>query len=175
MALRRLRWIATTTNAFPPEHSGFCPRCCTLDSLADEVTTSEEAKYRGHYCILVLLDVRSVFDCLPHASILDALRDLGVCGLMFDYLESILSGRTLCVRSTMSGPDPVTAGVPQDRILCPFLFNLALAKLPDYIMACEVHVAIYVDNFTLFACGPGHHRAALLEFSRGSSTRLTHS
>lgn len=168
MALRRLRWIATATNAFPPEQSGFRPRRCTFDSLADVIATLEEAKYRGDYGILVLLDVRSAFDCLPHASILDALRDLGVCGRMFDYLESFLGDRTLRVRvgSTISGPHSVTAGVPQGSILSPFLFNLALAKLPDYIpcnTACEVHVAIYADDIALFACGPGRHRAALLE------------
>lgn len=167
MALRRLRWITTATNAFPPEQSGFRPSRCTFDSLADVVSTLEEAKFRGEYGILVLLDVKSAFDSLPHASILDALRDLGVGGRMLSYVEGFLGDRSLRVRvgSVFSGPRPVTAGVPQGSILSPFLFNLVLAKLPDFIPCdtpCEVRSAIYADDIALFACGPGYHRSALL-------------
>ncbi|KAL3260540.1 hypothetical protein MRX96_046291 [Rhipicephalus microplus] len=57
LELRRLRWIATAINAFPPEQSGFCPRGCTFGSLADAIVTLVEAKYRGDFCIFVLLDL----------------------------------------------------------------------------------------------------------------------
>ncbi|KAL3205565.1 hypothetical protein MRX96_040744 [Rhipicephalus microplus] len=56
MALRRLCWIATTTNAFPSEKSGFRSRRCTFDSQADVIATLEEPKYRGDYGIFVLPD-----------------------------------------------------------------------------------------------------------------------
>lgn len=51
----------------------------------------------------------------------------------------------------------MTSGVPQGSVISPFLFNLALARLPDYIpkmTAHEVRVAIYADDIALFACGP---------------------
>lgn len=167
MALRRLRWITTATNAFPPEQSGFRPGRSTADSLADVVSTLEEARFLGEVGCLVLLDVRSAFDCLPHAPILDALRNLGVCGLMLSYVEAFLSDRTLRVRigGTVSDPRPVTAGVPQGSVLSPFLFNLVLARLPDFIPCdtpCEVRVAIYADDIALFARGPTQRRPAVL-------------
>lgn len=58
MALRRLRWITTFTNAFPPEQSGFWLGCCTADSLADVISTLEEARFLGEVGCLVLLDVK---------------------------------------------------------------------------------------------------------------------
>ncbi|XP_075732978.1 uncharacterized protein LOC142775467 [Rhipicephalus microplus] len=135
--------------------SAFRPRRCTFDSLADVIAILEEAKYHSDYGILVLLDVRSAFDCLPHALILDALRDLGVCRRVFDYLESVWGDHTLRVRvgSTISGPQPVSGGVPQATI-----------GLHPRNTACEPHLAIYADDIALFACDPGCNRATLLEF-----------
>ncbi|XP_070385219.1 uncharacterized protein [Dermacentor albipictus] len=108
---------------------------------------------------LVLLDVQSAFDGLPHATITQALRELHVTGRLFDDVAAFLSDRTLRVRvgNALSSTRSVTSGVPQGSVISPFLFNLALARLPDYIpkiTAHEVRVAIYADDIALFACGP---------------------
>lgn len=53
---------------------------------------------------------------------------------MLAYVEGFLGGRTLRVRvsSATSGPRPVSSRVPQGSVLNPFLFNLVLAKLPEF-------------------------------------------
>lgn len=66
MAMRRLCWIASATDAFPPEQTGFWPGRCTANSLADMIATLEKAKFQGEVGYLVLLDVKSAFYCLPH-------------------------------------------------------------------------------------------------------------
>ncbi|XP_070378191.1 uncharacterized protein [Dermacentor albipictus] len=98
------------------------------DCLADVIATLETTKRRGEAGYLVLLDVESAFDRLPHATIMDALDALGVCGRMRGYIAAFLGGRTMRVRvgGALSRPRAVVTGVPQGSVLSPFLFNLAL-------------------------------------------------
>ncbi|KAL3177677.1 hypothetical protein MRX96_009610 [Rhipicephalus microplus] len=89
--------------------------------------------------------------------------------------EAPASGEETAAAETADHEEATTEGTKQASSvkegftrphIDPFVFNLALAKLPDYIpcnMACEVHVAITADDIALLACGPGHHRAALLK------------
>ncbi|XP_037577007.1 uncharacterized protein LOC119459265 [Dermacentor silvarum] len=126
MALRRLEWIAEALDTFAAEQSGFRRFRATADSLADVVATLEEAKHRGDASYLVLLDVVSAFDQLPHATILDALRAMGIAGRMLRYVGAFLSGRSM---------RRIGDYIPQ---------------LPEY----EVRVAVYADDIALFAAGP---------------------
>nr|XP_054924031.1 uncharacterized protein LOC129383464 [Dermacentor andersoni] len=159
MALGRIEWIASALDTFAPEQSGFRRLRSAADSLAGVVATLEHAASRQEAGYLVLLDVQRAFDGLPHTTIIQALRELRVTGRLFDYIAAFLSDRTLRVRvgDTLSAPRSVTSGVPQGSEISPFLFNFALARLPDYIpkmTAYEVRVAMYADDIALFACGP---------------------
>ncbi|XP_075534470.1 uncharacterized protein LOC142568352 [Dermacentor variabilis] len=61
------------------------------------------------------------------------------------------------VGGAFSRPRAVGTGVPQGSVLSPFLFNLALARIPDYIPQFpthEVRIAVYADDIALFASGP---------------------
>ncbi|XP_037577084.1 uncharacterized protein LOC119459352 [Dermacentor silvarum] len=147
MALRRLEWIAAALDILAAQQE------------ADVISSPEEAKHRGDASYLILLDVVSAFDQLPHDTILDALSAMGVTGRMLDYVGEFLSGRTMRVRvgGVLSKPRAVTTGVPQGSVLSPFLFNLALARIGDYIPqlpAYEVRFAVYADDIALFASGP---------------------
>ncbi|XP_037515372.1 uncharacterized protein LOC119391795 [Rhipicephalus sanguineus] len=159
MALRRLQWIAAALDFLAAEQSGFRSHRATADCIADAVGLLEEAKHRGEAGYLVLLDVKSAFDSLPHSTITDALCAMGVSDNLLRYVQAFLSDRTFRVRigGEISAPRSVNAGVPQGSVLSPFLFNLALARITDYLpraTAVEVRVAMYADDIALFACGP---------------------
>ncbi|KAH7940569.1 hypothetical protein HPB49_002038 [Dermacentor silvarum] len=81
-----------------PEQSGFRRLRAAADSLADVVSTLEEPKHRGDVSYLVLLDLVSPFDRLPHDTIIDALSAMRVSGRFLVYLGAFLSGRTMRVR-----------------------------------------------------------------------------
>ncbi|KAH7950084.1 hypothetical protein HPB49_019491 [Dermacentor silvarum] len=58
--------------------TGFRRQRCTADSISDVVATLEDAKATGYVAMVVLLDVKSAFDGLPHAVIEACLDRLGL-------------------------------------------------------------------------------------------------
>ncbi|XP_037564632.1 uncharacterized protein LOC119444281 [Dermacentor silvarum] len=159
MALSRLQWIADIRGAFPPEQCGFRAHRSTADCLAAVVGTLEQASRDGHAAYLLLLHVQSAFYSLPHATIISAVRALGVQGGLLAYIRAFLSDRTSAVRvgQAISSHRPVTCGVPQGSVLSPFLFNLALAPISECVRNTGhllVRAVVYADDVALFVRGP---------------------
>ncbi|XP_049271245.1 uncharacterized protein LOC125758265 [Rhipicephalus sanguineus] len=149
----------------PEQQTGFRHHRCTADSIADVVSSMEDARSRGDVA-LVLLDVQSAFDGLPHVAIENALDAMGIEGCLRRFISGFLTGRTLRVRvgRSTSSPRSVMTGVPQGSVLSPLLFNLVLAALPAAIpvdSTCPAQCSIYADNVALWACGPRRHLPAI--------------
>lgn len=159
MALSRLQWIADIRGVFPPEQCGFRAHRSTADCLAAVVGTLEQASRDGQAAYLLLLDVQSAFDSLPHDTIISAVRALGVEGALLAYVRAFLADRTSVVRvgRATSSPRSVTCGVPQGSVLSPFLFNLALAPISECVPSSghlPVRAVVYADDVALFIRGP---------------------
>ncbi|XP_075545999.1 uncharacterized protein LOC142579529 [Dermacentor variabilis] len=166
MALSRLEWIAAQLKYFAEEQSGFRQKRSTADSIADVVATLEDARGSGDVAMLLLLDVQSAFDRLPHEVIEAALDCLGVTGCLRGFISAFLVGRSFRVRvgKVLSDPRDVTSGVPQRSVLSPFLFNLALAGLAAALPADSrypVCCAIYADDVALWIRGRRRSIAAI--------------
>ncbi|KAH7954543.1 hypothetical protein HPB49_019687 [Dermacentor silvarum] len=144
---------------FPEQQSGFRCQRCTADSISDVVATLEDAKATGDVAMLVLLDVKSAFDGLPHVVIEACLDRLGLSGCLRRFISAFLTGRTFRVRvgQELSEPRDIMTGVPQGSVLSPFLFNMALAGLPASLPAhprFPVRCSIYADDVALWTRGP---------------------
>ncbi|XP_037515483.1 uncharacterized protein LOC119391904 [Rhipicephalus sanguineus] len=159
MALERLEWIADHLGFFPEQQTGFGRHRCTADSISDVVATLEDASSCGDVVMLLLLDVESAFDGLPHVVVEAALDQLGINGSLRGFVTAFLSGRTFRVRvgRETSQPRDITAGVPQGSVLSPFLFNMALAGLPASLPTdtrFPAHCSVYADDVALWVRGP---------------------
>ncbi|XP_050046381.1 uncharacterized protein [Dermacentor andersoni] len=133
---------------------GFRRRRCT----ADEVCALEEAKACGDAVLLVLLEIKGAFDCLPHPVVQRALDLLGINGNLRHFISSFLE-------------EP---GVPQGSAVSPFLFDLALARLPAALPIdphYPVNASIYADDIALWVRSPPHsHRSARSALQRALDT-----
>ncbi|KAH7941177.1 hypothetical protein HPB49_010675 [Dermacentor silvarum] len=98
IALARLEWVARACGFLADQQTGFRRRRCTADSIADVVSTLEDARASGDLAMLLLIDVKGAFDGLPHAVVQHALDLLGIGGNLRRFLSSFLNDRTLRVR-----------------------------------------------------------------------------
>ncbi|KAH7980943.1 hypothetical protein HPB49_020374 [Dermacentor silvarum] len=149
----------SASSATAEQQSGFRCYRCTADSIADVVATLEDAKACGDVAMLVLLDVESAFDGLPHTVVEAAMDGLGIIGCLRGFVTAFLSGRTFRVHvgRELSEPRDITAGVPQGSVLSPFLFNMALAGVPASLPAAArfpARCSIYADDVALWVRGP---------------------
>ncbi|KAH7937580.1 hypothetical protein HPB49_013211 [Dermacentor silvarum] len=95
IALARLEWVARACGFLADQQTGFRRRRCTADSIADVVSTLEDARASGDLAMLLLIDVKGAFDGLPHAVVQQALDLLGIGGNLRRFLSSFLNDRTL--------------------------------------------------------------------------------
>ncbi|XP_070392586.1 uncharacterized protein [Dermacentor albipictus] len=95
MALARLDWVARARGFLVDKQTGFRGRRCTADSIADMVSTVEDAKAGGDLVMLLVIDVQDALDSLPHTVVQQGLDLLGICGNLQEFLSSFLHNHTL--------------------------------------------------------------------------------
>lgn len=178
MVLARLEWLSYANNWNPEQQTGFRCGRSTQDSIVDVVSSLEQAKGTRTVLFLVLLDVEKAFDRLPHSAINTALDGRRVSGRLRTYLHAFLNNRRMCVRvaKSLSTEHQVTAGVPQGSVLSPFLFNLALAALPECLPhepTVSLNISIYADDVALWCSASTARRAVARNVMQHALNRLT--
>ena len=95
------------------------------------------------------LDFRRAFDSVPHLRLLQKLHDMGVRGLLPEWLRSFLTGRKqrVVVNGSVSDWTPVGSGIPQGTVLGPVLFIVFVNDLPDCI---ESGCKLFADDTKVY-------------------------
>ncbi|XP_075730618.1 uncharacterized protein LOC142772302 [Rhipicephalus microplus] len=98
--------------------------------------------------MLLLLDMESAFDRLPHVAVEVALDRLGHSGSLRDFVTAFLSRRTFRVRvgGATSQPRDITAGVPQGSVRGP---RRSIPAIRISLQAALVAVITYLGGIGL--------------------------
>ncbi|XP_042142358.1 uncharacterized protein LOC121833283 [Ixodes scapularis] len=158
MVLARIDWIIEhKREVLHPAQTGFRKNLGTQDSL---VLIREYLVNRPTHChpqLLVAVDIKKAFDTLPHATVIDTARKLGVRGRPLNFIKAFLSGRKYLVKTgkhCSSEQKTNEIGVPQGAVLSPVLFNLAMAPLLWRLAVIpDLAFTVYADDITAWTMG----------------------
>lgn len=117
----------------------------------------------GRYTVAVSLDISNAFNSLPWPVINVSLAERGIPRYLRRIIASYLYERTI-LYPTLSGwkERAVSAGVPQDSVLGPLLWNLVFDRVPKIKKYENCEVLCYADDTLILACADDPWDAVVL-------------
>ena len=111
-------------NLLIEQNFGFKRKDSTVNQLLKIVHQIYQDINSGKDTCLVFLDVSKAFDKVWHKGLLFKLRQLGIAGTLYDWLEHYLTARSkkIVINGISSSLKYLKTGVPQGSILGPLLF-----------------------------------------------------
>jgi len=135
-------------NILTPKNSGFKLLDSTVYQLIHIVDKIHKGLDDKKDACMVFLDISKAFDKVYHKGLLFKLRQFGIAGNLYSWLESYLTDRYS--RVVLSGKKSewriLKAGVPQGSILGPLLF---LIFINDIVINIGSFIYLFADDTTL--------------------------
>ena len=142
-------------NLLIEQNSGFKRKDSTVNQLLKIVHQIYQDINNGKDTCLVFLDVSKAFDKVWHEGLLFKLRQLGIVGTLYDWIEHYLTGRSqkVVVNGISSSLRNLQTGVPQGSILGPLLF---IIYINDIINDLQCNVYLFADDTSIQKCLDSH-------------------
>ena len=142
---KRLYEYLMDNNLLIEQKSGFKRKDSTVNQLLKIVHQIYQDINNGKDTCLVFLDVSKTFDKVWRKGLLFKLRQLGIVGTLYDWIEHYLTGRSqeVVIKGISSSLRNLHTGVPQGSILGPLLF---LIYINDIINDLQCNVNVFADT-----------------------------
>jgi hypothetical protein len=145
---------------------GFLPKRSTVCQLLDCCNDWFQAfdnENRGSQIDVIYLDYAKAFDSVVYSKLLFKLNNLGITGLVFNWIQNFLTDRTQCVRvgSSFSTCRNVTSGVPQGSVLGPLLFVLFINDIT--LINPNSSTKLFADDVKLYVLSAGIASQVLMQ------------
>jgi RNA-directed DNA polymerase len=137
---------------FAAQSYGFRPNRSCKDALR-----CVDALLKAGYNWVVDADLKSYFDTIPHAGLLDQVQVKVSDGQVLELLEAFLTQK---VMETAEGWTP-EEGTPQGAVISPLLSNIYLDPLDHLMVGAGFEMVRYADDFVLLCRNEAEARAAL--------------
>ena len=140
--LKRNSLLSTRQFGFLGGRSTILQLLTFLDKCVDTIS-------RGNVTDVVYLDFQKAFDIVPHKRIMVKLKAYGISGVILNWINAFLNGRTqrVVVNGIASRKEAVLSGVPQGSVLGPMLFVLYINDIPDTLVC---HCMMFADDTKSF-------------------------
>ncbi len=137
---------------FAAQSYGFRPNRGCKDALR-----RVDALLKAGYNWVVDADLKSYFDTIPHAALLNRVREKVTDSRVLGLLKAFLTQR---VMETAEGWTP-EEGTPQGAVISPLLSNLYLDPLDQRMVRQGLEMVRYADDFILLCRSEAEAREAL--------------
>ena len=129
MIVSKLKWFLEYYKPLNMSQSGFKNRRrTTTDQILRLHGTVQKSLANRHHVLAIIIDLEEACDMV----LLFKLVEMGINGIMFNFINSFLSRRTCQVRqgSPLSSTKTLENGIPHGSVLSPILFTIAINDLP---------------------------------------------
>lgn len=142
----RLTDFLNNKNVLTPSQHGFRNKFSTETAATELVQNIHNEIDAKRYVMGVFFDLSNAFDTLDIPFVSKKLFNLGIRGIINDWIVSYLTNRKLLVKidKEMSEKYNVNIGTPQGSILGPLLFLMFVNDLPQHFKSARVYM--YADD-----------------------------
>ena len=149
----KLLWQHLNANGLVSDSQwGFCPSRSTVTALLSTFHAIFQLLEKGSDVCLIFFDLRKAFDSVPHAPLLQHLKDIGLNSHILQWISSYLCCRKkyVVVEGTSSSTTSVPSGVPQGSVLGPLLFLTYINCVADLGFSDGTLISMYADDILLW-------------------------
>lgn len=150
----RLTYFCEKNKVIPLCQAGFRAGRGVSDHLVSLGSHVRRALTRKKVLYTCLFDIRRAYDTVWHRKLLQKIKNIGISGHMFNFVQSFLTNRTLQVRwrGALSTSHNLEMGVPQGSVIAPLLFSIMLHDV-NSVKTLGSTITLYADDLAVWREG----------------------